>query len=161
MLNVFRVLLVLNSLFLPNTSTVNRCSLTHAVNAFVAPRQSRLASLRDFARQNRLSFGIESASSLGEQVPISASAGSVVSVVSVILGPAGKPSLRCLEGVVLIREQRAAKSPSWLDRTVPDFQSDRSPLGLANTLYGCAWNFCSIRSGKVSRETFQAALERT
>ncbi len=134
LLRVFQLLLVLNGPFLLNASAsaLGTCSLARPVNAFVAPRQSRLASLRDFARQNRLSFGIESVSGLNEQVAIHAPAGPVLSVVIAILAPASKSSLRCSRGVILVRDSRPSRQPAWLDTTVPDFRLNRSRLGSAN-----------------------------
>ncbi|MFL6353191.1 MAG: hypothetical protein ACJ74Z_15285 [Bryobacteraceae bacterium] len=132
-LKIFPRLLVLSVTFLLNASAEDRCNLARPVSAFVTARQSRLASMRDFARQNRISFGIESTSDLNEQVSISTAPGSVVSVLSAILGTGSEPIFRCLDGVIVVRDRRAAKAPNWLDTTVPDFQSNRSPLGLANT----------------------------
>ncbi len=129
-MKALRVLLFLSSVFALRASAEDGCSLSRFVNSFDAPRQSRLASLRDFARQNRLSFGIESSSSLDEQTAITASAGPVLSVVKTILGPTSTVSLRCIGRVILIRDQ--APSPSWLDTRVPDFRLKRSHLGMAD-----------------------------
>jgi len=134
LLKIFPGLLLLSVIFLLNASAEDRCKLARPVSAFVTARQSRLASLRDFARQNRLSLGIESASDLDEQVPIRTAPGSVLSVLSAILGPSSEPSFRCLNGVVVIRDRTASKPPAWLDTRVPNFQSNRSPLGLANNM---------------------------
>ena len=54
-------------------------------------------------------------------------------MVSAILGPNLEPAFQCLGGAILIRDRRAAKAPAWLDASVPDFQVNRSPLGLVNT----------------------------
>lgn len=133
-MKIFPSLLLLSVIFLPNASAEDRCNLARPVSAFATARQSRLASLRDFARQNRLSFGIESASHLDEQVSIRTAPGPVVSVLSAILGPSAKPGFRCLNGVVVIRDRTASKPPTWLDTRVPNFQTNRSPLGLANNV---------------------------
>ncbi len=129
-LKAIQVLFVLSS-FLPlSASARDSCRLTREVSRFDAPRQSRLSSLRDFARQNRLSFGIESVSSLDKQASISAPSGTVLTIVKAIVGPIAK-TIECFEGVILVRDQNAP-SPKWLNTRVPEFRLNRSRLGLAN-----------------------------
>lgn len=114
--------------FLPNCSA--QCPLTRHVPAFRRGRQSRFDTLIRFGKENKISFGIESAPNLAEQKEISVPAGTVSSAVRAILDPAGA-GLACLGSVIVIRDPNA-RQETWLNARLPEFRISRTTLGLAD-----------------------------
>lgn len=108
------------------------CPLELSAKVFMFRDESRLAALVRFGRENHISLGVESlAGNPLHLTPLNPTGNTVKSTILQILGASGSYHLYCVNGVVIIRDDRVP-SPKWLDRRLPSFQIPKATLATAN-----------------------------